>query len=117
MMKLLELDQEDSLVFTDMPVSRLFEAAEKSSEVILKDKQMTLECMEHGEHFSMDLDLMTDVLINLIDNGVKASDCGGKIVLRAYDNIIEVQDFGQGIPAEEQEKITRAIACLLRNAA
>ena len=105
MMKLLELDQEDSLVFTDMPVSRLFEAAEKSCEVILKDKQMTLECMEHGEHFSMDLDLMTDVLINLIDNGVKASDCGGKIVLRAYDNIIEVQDFGQGISAEEQEKI------------
>ena len=105
MMKLLELDQEDSLVFTDMPVSRLFEAAEKSCEVILKDNQMTLECMEHGEHFSMDLDLMTDVLINLIDNGVKASDCGGKIVLRAYDNIIEVQDFGQGIPAEEQEKI------------
>lgn len=105
MMKLLELDQEESLVFTDMPVSRLFEAAEKSCEVILKDKQMTLECMEHGEHFSMDLDLMTDVLINLIDNGVKASDCGGKIVLRAYDNIIEVQDFGQGIPAEEQEKI------------
>lgn len=105
MMKLLELDQEDSLVFTDMPVSRLFEAAEKSCEVILKDKQMTLECMEHGEYFSMDLDLMTDVLINLIDNGVKASDCGGKIVLRAYDNIIEVQDFGQGIPAEEQEKI------------
>lgn len=105
MMKLLELDQEDSLVFTDMPESRLFEAAEKSCEVILKDKQMTLECMEHGEHFSMDLDLMTDVLINLIDNGVKASDCGGKIVLRAYDNIIEVQDFGQGISAEEQEKI------------
>ncbi len=105
MMKLLELDQEDSLVFTDTPVNCLFEAAEKSCEVILKDKQMTLECMEHGEHFSMDLDLMTDVLINLIDNGVKASDCGGKIVLRAYDNIIEVQDFGQGIPAEEQEKI------------
>lgn len=105
MMKLLELDQEDSLVFTDTPVSRLFEAAEKSCDVILKDKQMTLECIEHGEHFSMDLDLMTDVLINLIDNGVKASDCGGKIVLRAYDNIIEVQDFGQGIPAEEQEKI------------
>lgn len=105
MMKLLELDQEDSLVFTDTPVSRLFEAAEKSCDVILKDKQMTLECIEHGEHFPMDLDLMTDVLINLIDNGVKASDCGGKIVLRAYDNIIEVQDFGQGIPAEEQEKI------------
>lgn len=105
MMKLLELDQDESLVFADTPVSRLFEAAAKSCEVILKDKQMTLECIEHGEHFPMELDLMTDVLINLIDNGIKASDSGGKIILRAYGNCIEVQDFGQGIPAEEQEKI------------
>ena len=66
---------------------------------------MTLECIEQGEHFFMDLDLMTDVLINLIDNGVKASDYGGKIILRAYDDCIEVQDFGQGIPDEEQEKV------------
>lgn len=105
MMKLLELDQDNSLTLTDTPVSHLFEAAAKSCEVILKDKQITLECMEHGEHFLMDLDLMTDVLINLIDNGVKASDNGSRMILRAYDNIIEVQDFGQGIPAEEQEKI------------
>lgn len=105
MMKLLELDQEEALVFTDTPVSRLFEAAEKSCEVILQDKQITLECMEHGEHFPMDLDLMTDVLINLIDNGVKASEHGGKIILKAYDDCIEVQDFGQGIPVGEQEKI------------
>lgn len=105
MMKLLELDQDESLAFADTPVSRLFEAAAKSCEVILKDKQMTLECIEHGEHFPMELDLMTDVLINLIDNGIKASDRGGKIILRAYDNCIEVRDFGQGIPAEEQEKI------------
>lgn len=105
MMKLLELDQDESLVFVDTPVSRLFEAAAKSCEVILREKQMTLECIEHGEHFPMELDLMTDVLINLIDNGIKASDSGGKIILRAYDNCIEVQDFGQGIPAEEQEKI------------
>ncbi len=105
MMKLLELDQDESLVFTEVSVSRLFEAAEKSCEIILKDKQITLERVEHGEHFLMDLDLMTDVLINLIDNSVKASAYGGRIILRAYDNCIEVQDFGQGIPAEEQEKI------------
>ena len=61
--------------------------------------------LQQGEHFPMDLDLMTDVLINLIDNGVKASEPGGKIILRAYERCIEVQDFGQGIPADEQEKI------------
>ena len=48
---------------------------------------------------------MTDVIINLIDNGIKASDYGGKIILRSYGNCIEVQDFGKGIPKEEQEKI------------
>lgn len=48
---------------------------------------------------------MTDVLINLIDNGIKASDPGAEVVLRAYKNCIEVQDFGCGIPEEEQEKI------------
>ena len=105
MMKLLELDQDESLFFVDTPVSCLFEAAAKSCEVILTEKQMTLECIEHGEHFLVEPDLMTDVLINLIDNGVKASDTGGKIILRAYDDRIEVQDFGQGIPTEEQEKI------------
>ncbi|MDE6231753.1 MAG: sensor histidine kinase, partial [Lachnospiraceae bacterium] len=51
------------------------------------------------------IDLMTDVIINLIDNGVKASNKGGRIILRSYGNCIEVQDFGRGIPKEEQEKI------------
>ncbi len=105
MMALLELDQETELILTDTPVERLFEAASAACRVILEEKQMTLECIQQGEHFPMDLDLMTDVLINLIDNGVKASEPGGKIILRAYEHCIEVQDFGQGIPADEQEKI------------
>lgn len=105
MMKLLELDQDDTLEFRDVPVKQIFEAAEKSCEAILQKKQMKLEWSEHGEIFLMEPDLMTDVLINLIDNGVKASEPGGRIILRAYDRCIEVQDFGRGIPKEEQEKI------------
>lgn len=105
MMVLLELDRETELILTDTPVEKLFEAAAAACRVILEEKQITLECIQQGEHFPMDLDLMTDVLINLIDNGVKASEPGGKIILRAYEHCIEVQDFGQGIPADEQEKI------------
>lgn len=105
MMKLLELDQEEGLEMKDTPVKQIFEAAEKSCQAVLKEKQITLEWSEHGEHFLMEPDLMTDVMINLIDNGVKASEPGGKLILRAYDRYIEVQDFGQGIPKEEQEKI------------
>ena len=105
MMKLLELDQDTSLNLTDIPVRRLFEAAERSCEAILKEKDVRLEILENGEHFLMDMDLMTDVMINLIDNSVKASEKGGRILLRAYDRCIEVQDFGRGIPEEEKEKI------------
>ncbi|MCI7814674.1 MAG: HAMP domain-containing sensor histidine kinase [Lachnospiraceae bacterium] len=105
MMKLLELDQDAELNLVEIPVKHLFEAAEKSCQVLLKEKQMTLECTEHGEIFRMDFDLMTDVMINLIDNGIKASNPGGRICLHAHDNCIEVQDFGRGIPFDEQDKI------------
>lgn len=105
MMKLLELDQEGEIEMQEIAVRRLFEAAEHSCKVILQKKQITLKVSEHGERFLMDLDLMTDVLINLIDNAVKASQPGGIICLTAEENRIQVQDFGQGIPAEEQERI------------
>lgn len=105
MMKLLELEQEGELELKETPVKELFEAAKRSCGVILKEKQITLEISEHGECFPMEFDLMTDVMINLIDNAVKISEPGGRICLRASQNFIEVQDFGQGIPKEEQDKI------------
>ena len=58
-----------------------------------------------GESYLVDADLMTEVLINLIDNARKASSKGDRIILSARENVIEVQDFGRGIPKEEQEKI------------
>lgn len=105
MMKLLELDQEDILELKDMPIESIFMAAQQSCSVILREKDIQLEIEEHGEHFCMEPDLMTDVIINLIDNAVKASRQGGRICLQAEGNEIRVRDYGQGIPREEQDKI------------
>ncbi|MBD5137200.1 MAG: HAMP domain-containing histidine kinase [Lachnospiraceae bacterium] len=105
MMKLLLLEQDGDLEFKEVSAKTLFEAAAKSCSTILKEKDINLEYEENGEIFLMDIDLMTDVIINFIDNGVKASNKGGRIILRSYGNCIEVQDFGRGIPKEEQEKI------------
>ena len=66
---------------------------------------MTLEIVEAGETFYVDVDLMTDALINLVDNGIKASDEGSKIILKAESKKITVTDFGKGIPKAEQDKI------------
>lgn len=105
MMKLLETDQEDELELAEIPVAKLFEAAAKSCEVILREKNISIEMREHGEIFAVEADLMTDVMINLIDNAVKASEPGDRVILHAGKNYIEVQDFGKGIPEDEQDKI------------
>ena len=69
-----------------------------------------MEC----EVFSMKMDpaLMESLLINLIDNALKATDAGGSIWVKAYEKagkkIFEVSDTGMGIPEEEMGKITDA---------
>lgn len=105
MTNLLELGQNAELELEEVAIKKLFSSAAMSCEMILKNKKIALEIVEQGEYFIVDFDLMTDVLINLLDNAVKASEEGAKIVLRATDRCIEVQDFGRGIPKDEQNKI------------
>ncbi len=105
MMELLELENGGHIVFRQTPVRILFDGVEMACSRLLKEKEITLECVEQGECFRVDADLMTDALINLVDNAIKASDCGSRIVLRAEDKKITVQDFGKGIKKEEQQNI------------
>ncbi len=105
MMRLLELDQETELPLQELPVREVFARARRSCQEILRKKGLSLVCQEQGEIFRMDPDLMTDAVINLIDNAVKASKEGERIILRAGSDYIEVEDFGKGIPKEEQDKI------------
>ena len=71
-----------------------------------KAVHLKMEC----EAFSMKMDpaLMESLLINLIDNALKATDAGGSIWVKAYEKagkkIFEVSDTGMGIPEEEQER-------------
>ena len=53
-----------------------------------------------------DGDLIREVLINLLDNAVKASSEGGKVWLRWEDGVLSVKDEGIGIPAEDLEAVT-----------
>lgn len=59
-----------------------------------------------------DSELMESLLCNLIDNALRASKEGDRIWVRAEiqsgKKVIEVEDQGFGIPAEEIEKVTEA---------
>lgn len=83
----------------------LFHHAKEACGSSLAEDGIILECRENGEAFSVDVDLFTEVLINLIDNGRKASRRGDRIILSATRGAIEVVDFGKGIPEGEREKI------------
>ena len=103
MLRLLELDTEQKLELHEIPVRQLFEQTGRLCRKLLETKGVTLQYEEHGECFLEDL--MTEVLVNLVDNANKASKQGDTIRLIANDHQILVQDTGCGIPEEEQKKI------------
>ncbi len=105
MMNLLLAEEETQIDLKKVMATDLFHTAVTACSKLLENKNMVLECHENGEVFWVDMDLMTDVLINLIDNAIKASEAGGKIILSANKNQITVRDFGMGIPQEEKDKI------------
>jgi signal transduction histidine kinase len=114
MMQLLELENADEqygIIKTDTPVREIFDAAATSCSKLISDKDIQLHINENGETLMMDVDLMTDVMVNLMDNAIKASKAGGSIYLVAGTDerghiFIEVRDEGVGIPDEEKSKIT-----------
>lgn len=63
---------------------------------------------EHPD-WRADEDRLSQVVLNLIDNGVKFSQPGGQVITRisygSQDAIIEVEDQGTGIPTEELPRI------------
>lgn len=105
LMNLLLIEEEDAIHPAEVSAKELFKKAEEICRQKLMESAVCLEYHEEGESFCVDEDLFTEVLVNLIDNARKASSPGDRIILSAKGNVIEVRDFGKGIPEEEKDKI------------
>ena len=86
-------------------VATLLASVEETVSESLEASGITLYIDCRMESLVMDFDLMRSALVNLIDNARKASESGTVINLRAYENIIEVNDQGKGIPPHEIARI------------
>ena len=106
MMRLLELEENTDLVFETVTVRELFERAVRTCTALAKAKGVLLEIGSCSGEVMAEKDLMTEVLVNLIDNAVKASSAGDAVCLTAEDGCMVVEDNGCGIPAEEIGRIT-----------
>lgn len=104
LLKLITLDQELDLRKT--VVSELLEKVRESVAENLRMREVTLELHCEAEMLTIDADLMQSVLVNLVDNAIKASAKGQKVILAAYDSVLEVRDHGIGMEQEELAHIT-----------
>lgn len=91
-------------------VEELLKNVEGLTRFKLQEKNITLEtsCEPSDLAWSMDEDMMTSLLLNLVDNAFKASGEGGQILIHADETGIFVEDKGKGIPKEELERVTEA---------
>lgn len=93
-------------------VPAFFREIQKTAEQSLVEKQMTLTLqLEDGVIFG-DLELLSSVFLNFIDNARKASEPGSQIEIYGKNHVggylITVSDHGKGIPKEELSRITEA---------
>lgn len=108
MMSLIGLYDEDRIHKAVYPVEKLIRNVTDLEKYHMQDAGMELAASHEGGELYMDLDLMESLLVNLLDNAIKASAPGSVIELRAKGNRISVRDYGKGIPKEEIPRITEA---------
>ncbi len=107
LMQLIVLHQNDSIRLKRESVAGLLESVRISSAEQIKQRGLTLIISNAMDTLVMDSDLLSSLLLNLIDNAGKASRAGSTIELSAQGNVISVKDHGKGIPPGEIDKITQ----------
>ncbi|MDE7334280.1 MAG: HAMP domain-containing histidine kinase [Lachnospiraceae bacterium] len=108
LMSLIGLYENDSIYMEETSMDELFGQVARLEEHHLQQRKVRLEYSCAMEPKKIDKDLFESLLVNLIDNGAKASREGDVILLKGEGNIITVQDFGCGIPEEEIGRVTEA---------
>ena len=105
MMQLITLTDGEAIVLRDVSARELFDTAKQTLQIVADRQGASLSFVENGERFSMDADLITGVLINLVDNACSA---GAKhVTVSARERVISVSDDGCGIPPKIVEKVTQ----------
>ena len=106
LLKLITLEQ--AILVENVSVAALFEWVRQSTQQALADKGVALIMRCDADTLPMNADLMQSLLINLVDNAAKAYDADAQnktVTLSCYGNVLEVKDFGRGIPKEAMERI------------
>lgn len=108
LMNLIGLYENDSIFPEKTDMAVLFARAVELVRQSLEQKKISIQVKCRMEEQLVDRDLMESLLVNLLDNGIKASETGSTIFLEGKENTVTVRDQGCGIAAEEVDRVTEA---------
>ena len=111
--KLMDLTvlNKQSFILEQLSSKEVFQNIVDTLQPILKEKQVNIDLEIEEEFIDIEFDLFKMLILNLIDNSIKAEAKVIKIVGNKIDNEkyrISVNDDGRGIPKKEISRITEA---------
>jgi signal transduction histidine kinase len=100
-------------------INRLIDQAIRRQRPLAQQKQVTFEeKLEPLFSVECDGELIRQVLTNLLDNAVKFSPSGGRVIVRSLEEEgfvrVEIEDFGPGIPTSQLPLMFRKFNRFLR---
>ena len=108
LMNLIGSYDNESIRLQKTDISDLFARVKALERPNLDKKQIQLHTDCHIGQLLLDSDLFESLLINLIDNAIKASSPGSAVYLTGKENSISVKDEGHGIPSKDLRRVTEA---------
>ncbi len=108
LMSLMGLYENDSISMEEVPMEEVFSHVAEVEAVSLQRRQLGLVTSCSMGSRKIDRDLFESLLMNLIDNGAKASRAGDVIYLKGEKDRIIVQDQGCGIQPGELSRVKEA---------
>ena len=100
----------ENILMEEMNTTEMAHDLENTVRIKAEEKGVEVRCSVEDDYIYVDYDLFKTVLINLVDNSIKA---GAKVInirgfRKEYDYIFEVKDDGIGIPASELHRVKEA---------
>lgn len=108
LMSLIGLYDNESICMKETNMEELLKRVAELEKYHLAEKSIHLQVSCSLQAKRLDQDLFESLLVNLIDNAVKASRAGDTVFLMAENNRIIIKDQGNGIPKEEILKVREA---------
>ena len=96
--------------FTSVSLYECIDNALKFTEFLAKEKQVKIiNKIPEDIHILGDRDMLSEVFLNIIENGIKYNRAGGTVEITATKNTdsadVSIQDTGEGIREGDSEKI------------